>query len=220
MCPAGALAAPGAVFAPKSPILGCLGPAPSGSSRGQAQGAPPGPGPRQGPAGRGRDPPPGPSRRPRPQPPVPSPAAPLPGFTRCAVSRPPIGCPQAPSFSQPIGAALIGLGPPRHAGSGWAAPPEERAAEGPEEEAPRHRGNRTGSGGLRRRRVRPAPQPRPGAARRLMGVVVPTSARPRPRLPARTTAPGTPRGPPPNRGARCCGGAAAAEAPSQDGGRQ
>lgn len=59
---------------------------------------------------------------PSPAPTVPSPAAPLRGFTRSAVSRTPIGCPQAPSLSQPIGAALIGTAPPRQEGRGRAAP--------------------------------------------------------------------------------------------------
>lgn len=62
--------------------------------------------------------------------------------------------------------------------------------------------------------------PAPVRPRRPTGTAVPVPARPGPRVSAQTTGPGMPRGPPPNRGALCCGGAAGAEAPFQDGGRR
>lgn len=190
-----------------------------GSPRGRvlARALPGGAGtPPPGPSGAPPVPPGGPAR----SPPFPHPLPPCPASLAAQCPARPLAAPKRrPSPSQSAPRLLVSARPAMQEAGGQPLPRSGRLR-GRRRRLPATAGTKRAAGGLRRRCVFPAPQPRPGAARRLMGVVVPTSARPRPRLPARTTAPGTPRGPPPNRGARCCGGAAAAEAPSQDGGRQ
>lgn len=132
---------------------------------------------------------------------TPSPTHPLPGFTNGAASRAPIGWREELPLFQPISAALIGLGPPPRAGSGW-----ERG----------HGGFGRGRGSPPRRVAPhgcpgvtepPCPRsPAPAFPQRPTGTVVPAPAQPGPRVPAQTTGPVMPRGSPPNRGALCCWG--------------
>ncbi|XP_074783261.1 uncharacterized protein LOC141970508 [Athene noctua] len=141
---------------------------------------------------------------------------------RGAGSRAPIGWWEDGSLSQPTGAALLGLAPPPRAGSGWRrrhrGPAGERATGETGRGSP---ARRVAPRGCRGAAEPSGPRsPAPGRPQSPTGTVVPAAARPGPRLPAQTTGPGMPRGPPPNRGALWCGGAAGAEAPFEDGGRQ